>query len=128
MNPQIGSRRAPRAGALVALFVTLLLPQIPGPALLSAQEPDADRPRAERITVSFRDAPLREVLRVFAEVSGRSIVLGAGLGDARVTAEIQDQPWDAALQAILEAQGLSARETETGIIQVMPVGMAAGPR
>ena len=35
-----------------------------------------------------------------------------------VTAEIKDQPWDVALQAILQAQGLAASEENTGIISV----------
>ena len=35
-----------------------------------------------------------------------------------VTAEIKDQPWDVALKAILEAQGLAANEETSGIITV----------
>ena len=36
----------------------------------------------------------------------------------KVDAEIKDQPWDVALQAILAAQGLAATEDANGIIIV----------
>jgi type IV pilus assembly protein PilQ len=38
--------------------------------------------------------------------------------DGKVTAEIRDQPWDIAMQAILESQGLAAAEDANGIIAV----------
>ncbi|MFW5904808.1 MAG: AMIN domain-containing protein [bacterium] len=71
----------------------------------------------ERITVSFTETPIQNVLFTFSEFSGRSIVPGSAVsGD--VTADIRDQPWDVALRTILEAQGLVAQETESGIIRV----------
>jgi len=71
----------------------------------------------ERITVSFTETPIQNVLFTFAEFSGRSIVPGAAVS-GNVTADIRDQPWDVALRSILEAQGLVAQETESGIIRV----------
>ncbi|HSM35011.1 MAG TPA: AMIN domain-containing protein [Longimicrobiales bacterium] len=91
-------RTAPAAGRLAA-------PAIPQ----AAQEP--------RITVVFEDEPIRSVIATFSAFSGRSIVVGAQV-DAMVDATINDQPWDVALQAILRAHGLEARETESGIIRV----------
>ncbi|MFH1765872.1 MAG: AMIN domain-containing protein [Gemmatimonadota bacterium] len=73
--------------------------------------------QADRIRVTFSNAPIAEVLFQFAEFSGRSIVPGAGV-TAIVSAEIRDQPWDVALAAILSAYGLAATELESGIIQV----------
>jgi type IV pilus assembly protein PilQ len=72
---------------------------------------------APRIRVTFSNAPIADVLFHFAEFSGRSIVAGAGV-DAVISAEIKDQPWDVALAALLSSQGLTARESESGIIQV----------
>jgi type IV pilus assembly protein PilQ len=72
---------------------------------------------SRRITVSFSETPLREVLFTFSEFSGRSIIPGAGI-TGNVSAEIRDQPWDIALQAILESQGLAAEEAASGIIRV----------
>ncbi len=71
----------------------------------------------EAVTVSFFDAPIREVLFAFADISGQSIVAGADVAGL-VSAEIRDQPWEVALDAILEAHGLVARADEHGIVRV----------
>lgn len=70
-----------------------------------------------RITVTWSDADIRDVLAGFATFSGRTIVVGRDVAGT-VTAEIKDQPWDIALKAILEAQGLAASEEPSGIISV----------
>lgn len=70
-----------------------------------------------RITVTWSDADIRDVLAGFATFSGRTIVVGRDVSGT-VTAEIKDQPWDIALKAILEAQGLAASEEPSGIISV----------
>ena len=73
-------------------------------------------PRA-RITVTYEDADVRDVLAAFAAFSGRTIVAGRDV-KGEVTAEIKDQPWDVALKAILSAHGLAADEDASGIITV----------
>ena len=70
-----------------------------------------------RITVTYQDADIRDVLAAFAAFSGRTIVVGKSVAGT-VTAEIRDQPWDVALQAILASQGLAAAEDANGIIAV----------
>ncbi|TVP77406.1 MAG: type IV pilus secretin family protein [Gemmatimonadales bacterium] len=72
---------------------------------------------AERISITFVETPMREVLFTFSEFSERSIVPGSGVSGT-VNAEIRDQPWDIALQAILESHGLAADERGSGIIRV----------
>jgi type IV pilus assembly protein PilQ len=72
---------------------------------------------ARRITVQFVETPIRDVLFTFAEFSNRSIVPGSEV-TGTVTAEIRDQPWDIALQALLEAHNLAAQEQLSGIIRV----------
>lgn len=96
--------------------VGLAATPVPVPAALLGQEAPAQA-EARRVTVSFADAPVRDVLFTFAEFAGRSIVAGARV-DGRVSAEIRGQPWDVAFRALLDAQGLVARETEGGIIRV----------
>lgn len=71
-----------------------------------------------RITVTFEGTPILDVLNTFAEFTGRSIIAGPNLGAIVVNAEIRNQPWDVALQTILDANGLTIRETETGILRV----------
>jgi len=83
---------------------------------LPAPPPQAPQ-EADRIWVTFSNAPIAEVLFHFADFSGRSLVAGTAV-DAMVSAEVKDQPWDVALEAILSAHGLVARELDSGIIQV----------
>ena len=79
----------------------------------------AEQPRTQqrRITVTYEDADIRDVLAAFAAFSGRTIVAGKDI-DGKITAEIRDQPWDVALEALLNAQGLAKSEDANGIITV----------
>ncbi len=70
-----------------------------------------------RITISFSNTPIRDVLFTFAEFADRSIVPGSDVAGL-VSADIRRQPWDEALRTILEARGLVAREMDSGIIRV----------
>ena len=79
------------------------------PAPLQSQQPI--------VTASFDSASIAEVMEGFAELSGKTIVLGKDV-TGTVTARIRSQPWDVAFQAILEAHGLAADENEYGIIRV----------
>lgn len=96
----------------------------PKPAPVPVKPPPVAHPpltelvqEPERISVFFQETPLRDVLATFSEFSGRSIVAGTGVA-GQVDADIRDQYWDVALQEILHAHNLTARETETGIIRV----------
>jgi type IV pilus assembly protein PilQ len=71
-----------------------------------------------RITVTYQGSDIRDVLAAFAAFSGRTIIPSSAVPSARVDAEIKDQPWDVALQAILASQGLAATEDANGIIIV----------
>jgi len=72
---------------------------------------------ARRISVTWTQAPVNDVLLAFAAFSGKSIVPGANVAGF-VTADINDQPWDVALRSILQGQGLAAEEDSYGIIRV----------
>jgi type II secretory pathway component GspD/PulD (secretin) len=67
---------------------------------------------------------MAETIAFFARYSGRSIVAGTGV-TGTVTAAIVAQPWDVALDALLAANGLTARELESGIILVEGAGATA---
>jgi type IV pilus assembly protein PilQ len=79
---------------------------------------EAPAPQQPRIRVEFRQTPIVDVLNTFADFSGRSIVPGQGVQQQSITAAIRDQPWDEAMRAILEGQGLTATEMASGIIMV----------
>ena len=78
----------------------------------------------ERISLSFQNADIETVVRAFGEVSGRSIVAGAGVGGVTVTADIRNQPWDEALVTLMRANGLEVR-VENGMIRVDSVANLA---
>jgi type IV pilus assembly protein PilQ len=82
----------------------------------------ADEPR---ITVTWDRATIADVVAGFAAFSGRTIILGKDV-KGEVNAEIKNQPWPQAFQAVLASQGLSAQEMAGGIIRVdAPSALAA---
>ena len=114
-----------RAFRLLALHAAALA-VLAAPSLSRAQTAPAGAQQSEarRVSVVWEAAPLAEVLQAFAAFSGASIVAGAG-AEGFVTANINDQPWDVALQAILTSLGLHAIEEESGIIRVMSMSEVA---
>jgi type IV pilus assembly protein PilQ len=70
-----------------------------------------------RITINFEDLPIVEVLKIFSEYSGHSI-LSSNTVKGSVSASINDVPWDVALRAILNLNGYDAVEDQYGIITV----------
>jgi type IV pilus assembly protein PilQ len=70
-----------------------------------------------RITINFENQDILEVLKIFSEYSGRSIVASNKVRGP-ISASIADVPWDVALQALLNLNGFDARENEFGMITV----------
>ena len=96
------------------------------PAAIPARAPapppaQAPAPRAvsqqPRVSVTFDQASIEDVVANFQAYSGRSIILGKGV-TGTLSATIVDQPWDIAFNAILASQGLAASELPGGIIRV----------
>jgi type IV pilus assembly protein PilQ len=104
---------APPPSAAAALQADLLA-SAPAPVLPASL---AQQDFAQRITINFSSMDIRDVLSTFADFAGRSIVPSAQV-EGVVSADIVDQPWDVALQTILEAQALTATEGASGIIRV----------
>ncbi len=84
---------------------------------LAAHRAEAAQSQAPRITVNWDRASLEEVITGFAAFSGRTIMLGKGVSGT-ITAEIRNQPWDLAFNAVLESQGLAPQILPGGIINV----------
>src|SRR5689334_6038186 len=105
------SKVAPRREPEVQLLASRLV------RANSAEEP--------RITVVWDRASIADVVAGFAAFSGRTIILGKDV-KGEVNAEIKNQPWPQAFQAVLATQGLSAQEMAGGIIRVdAPAALAA---
>lgn len=109
---------APRAPES-ARAVVETKPVFTGPASsASSLVPSAQQ--VPRVSVSFRDTPLLDVLAVFSARSGLSIISGSQQNAAvRITAEIIDVPWDVALNNLLRASGLAVvKDPLSGILVV----------
>lgn len=103
------SREKPSYRAAAAVAAEPAAYKMSPPAVISEQP---------RITVTYQDADIRDVIAAFASFSGRTIVVGKDVAGS-ITAEIKNQPWDVALRAILQGQGLAASEDgASGIITV----------
>ncbi len=117
-------------GTVPAPAATAAAPAAPRVAPVSYVEPERAQLRAvtranaaqqsqqPRMSVTFFNADIRDVIAGIAAFSGRTIVVNGSVS-GNVTAEINNQPWDVALRTILETQGLAAvEEPGTGIIKV----------
>jgi type IV pilus assembly protein PilQ len=80
--------------------------------------PTVQQQEQRRLTITFSNQDIHDVIATFASVSGRTFVTGSSVeGRVRFT-EIVNQPWDVALAKILQANGLQAVEDSTGIITI----------
>jgi type IV pilus assembly protein PilQ len=71
------------------------------------------------IRFSLRDADIKEVLRTFAKISGLNMVVQGNV-DGTVTVELNDVPWDQALEIILKTNGLGY-QLEGNIMRIAPL-------
>ena len=71
-----------------------------------------------RITMNWENADIRDVIAAFSAYSGRTIILAKGTENTKISASINDQPWDVALRVVLNANGLDAVEDPSGILIV----------
>jgi type II secretory pathway component HofQ len=62
------------------------------------------------VTLDVRDVPLADVLRFFHQQFGVNFVVDSDVPPVRVTVSLREVPWNAALEAILRANGLGAVE------------------
>ncbi len=85
---------------------------------LATHRAEAAQSQAARITVQWDNASIEDVVAGFAAFSGRTIILGKDI-KGTVTAEVKNQPWDLAMNAVLESQGLAVKTLPGGIFNVL---------
>lgn len=72
-----------------------------------------------RLSLDFKDADIKNILRLIAEVSNLNIIAGDDV-TGKITMRLVDVPWDQALDVILQARGLGM--TRVGnVIRVAPM-------
>jgi type IV pilus assembly protein PilQ len=114
-----GQRLDVRAGQQVSSFTTS--------ADARSQAPVADeRPAAEKaysgqkISLDFKDADIKNVFRLLAEVSGLNLVVTADV-NRRVTLRLVEVPWDQAMDLIISTNGLD-KEQVGNVVRISTAG------
>ncbi len=72
----------------------------------------------ERITLNFQDIEVRSVLAIIADFTGLNLVASDSV-TGQVTLNLEDVPWDQALDLVLQSHGLASRQ-EGNVIVVAP--------
>jgi type IV pilus assembly protein PilQ len=75
----------------------------------------------EPMTLSLKDADIKDLLRSFAQLSGLNIIIQPGVSGT-VTVEFVDVPWDQALEQILKINQLGY-EIEGNVMRVAPISV-----
>ena len=73
-----------------------------------------------KISLDFKDADIRNILRLIAEVEDKNIILADDV-TGNITMRLVDVPSDQAFDIILQTRGLGKREITPNIIRVAPI-------
>lgn len=76
-------------------------------ATLVIRRSEPGRWRGKKISLSLKNADLKEVLRSFAKLADVNLVIDPAV-NGQVTVELHDVPWDQALAVILKSQNVAA--------------------
>lgn len=75
----------------------------------------------QKVTLEFKDADIKNIFRVIAEVSGYNMIIDNAVS-GKVTLRLVNVPWDQALDLILETNNLGM--TKVGnVIRVLPLAV-----
>ncbi|GKW50561.1 type IV pilus secretin PilQ [Halomonas sp. NCCP-2165] len=96
---------------------------VAAPAPQQVTRPEQRSFSGERITLNFQDIEVRSVLSIIADFTGLNIVASDSV-TGRVTLNLQDVPWDQALDLVLKSHGLASRQ-EGNVIVVAPAAELA---
>jgi type IV pilus secretin PilQ/predicted competence protein len=100
--------------------VTQLAPLPPAPETVgqdTAVDPVA--PQAYRpVRLEFRGAKLKEVIRALGEENQINFTFPGGIGENLIFINFKDVPWDDALRAVLETNGLGMVKLTGGVVRI----------
>ncbi|HET8562990.1 MAG TPA: type IV pilus secretin PilQ [Candidatus Binatia bacterium] len=80
----------------------------------------------QKISLEFKDADIKNVFRLLAEVSGRNLVVTDDV-NRRVTVRLIEVPWDQALDLIIKTNGLDKEEVGN-VIRISTAGRLKADR
>jgi type IV pilus assembly protein PilQ len=75
--------------------------------------------KKENITLDFQDADVRNLIRIFADISGLNIILSPGLS-GNVNMRLTDVPWNKAMEVILANNALGRECLGNNIVRIAP--------
>ncbi|WP_084155670.1 type IV pilus secretin PilQ [Halomonas halocynthiae] len=99
---------------LAALLVSGGLPAQSVP-LVTAEGADEPAYSGKHISLNFQDIEVRSVLAIIAEFTGLNLVASDSV-TGRVTLNLDDVPWDQALDLVLKSHGLASRQRGNVIV------------
>ncbi|MHC4938810.1 MAG: secretin N-terminal domain-containing protein [Planctomycetota bacterium] len=76
--------------------------------------------RPERVTFSFKNEDIKNVINVIATYSGANIVVSPAVNGS-VTTSLKNIPWRDALEQIVKTLGYAVVEEDRGILRIIPV-------
>ena len=74
--------------------------------------------RGQLVSFDFKDADVRDVLRILADISGFNLIIHSGVR-GNLTLRLANVPWDQAMELVLEEKGLGAI-LERNILKIAP--------
>ena len=112
LNPRLGIVLTPQrfVGDRVVCKVQFLEPEGPPGAIEYTGEP---------ISLTLKEADIRDVITTFAALTQREIIVDEGVS-GEVTIELREVPWDQAFDVVLRINNLGW-EAEGGIMRVAPL-------
>jgi type IV pilus secretin PilQ/predicted competence protein len=88
----------------------------PSPQGVEEAKGEGKKYTGQRLSLDFKDADIRNIFRLLAEVSGLNIVV-TGDVNRRVTLRLVDVPWDQALDLLIDTNGL-AKEQIGNVVRI----------
>jgi type IV pilus assembly protein PilQ len=117
------TRKMPSAAPELALEAPVFTAQPPAPpAAARSTAYQVSQPQPRPISVTFTNEPVINVLAVFSEYAGRTILASPEVQPRTITAELRGVAWDQALDAILEANSMAIRAMPSGVLLVEDIG------
>lgn len=94
------------------------------PVKLAEQQASGQKQyKGKKLTLNFQNIPVRSVLQILADFTGKNIVVSGDVG-GNITLRLHDVPWDEALDIILKTQGLAMHQSND-VIMVAPAAVFA---
>jgi type IV pilus assembly protein PilQ len=87
---------------------------------------DEKKYTGQKISLEFKDADIKNVFRLLAEVSGKNIVITDDV-NRKVTIRLIEVPWDQAMDLIIDTNGLGKDETGN-VIRISTAGRLKSER